>query len=222
MSNSHQGDSPWHRLTWTLPSSLATGTLILWTLAWFTGKPVDRLPEPKPVDAQLIEIPPEAVPKVPKLVQKVPVQKVPVQKALPPVRTEPPVSVQAPVLVKDTTPVREEKPVPQNTLPPPSPPPAPAAPDTPVTGNSGAQALYRPMPQIPDELRQEALSAVALARFHVAADGTVTVELAKATQNPRLNRILLNTLKSWRFFPSMKDGKPVASTQEISIKVEVQ
>ena len=78
------------------------------------------------------------------------------------------------------------------------------------------------MPQIPDELRQDALSAVAVARFHVAVDGTATVELIKPTSNPRLNRLLLDTLKNWRFFPSMKDGKPVASTQELSIKVEVK
>lgn len=78
------------------------------------------------------------------------------------------------------------------------------------------------MPQIPDDLRYEAISASALARFHVAADGTATVELVKPTPNPRLNRLLLDTLKNWRFFPAMKDGKPVASTQEIVIKVDVK
>ena len=78
------------------------------------------------------------------------------------------------------------------------------------------------MPQIPDELRQDALSTSAIARFHVATDGTATVELVKPTPNPRLNRLLLDTLKNWRFFPAIKDGKPVDSTQEISIKVNVQ
>ena len=78
------------------------------------------------------------------------------------------------------------------------------------------------MPQIPDDLREEALNAVAVARFHVNVDGTATVELVKPTQTPRLNRLLLETLKNWRFFPSMKDGKPVASTQELSIKIEVK
>jgi len=78
------------------------------------------------------------------------------------------------------------------------------------------------MPQIPDDLREEALNAVAVARFHVNVDGTATVELVKPTQTPRLNRLLLETLKNWRFFPSMKDGKPVALIQELSIKIEVK
>jgi periplasmic protein TonB len=78
------------------------------------------------------------------------------------------------------------------------------------------------MPQIPDELRGEALEATAMARFHVAPDGSATVELAKPTPNPRLNHLLLNTLKNWRFFPAMKDGQPVASIEEIAIHIQVQ
>ncbi len=86
----------------------------------------------------------------------------------------------------------------------------------------GAQAIVRPMPQIPDDLRQEAFNAVAVVRFHVAADGTCTFELTKPTPNPRLNRLLLEKLKEWRFFPAMRDGKPVASDQEIRITFEVK
>ncbi len=78
------------------------------------------------------------------------------------------------------------------------------------------------MPTIPDDLRDEAFSAMALARFDVATDGTVTVALVKPTQNPRLNRLLLESLKGWRFFPQIKDGKPVASSQEIVIHFEVK
>ena len=71
-------------------------------------------------------------------------------------------------------------------------------------------------------LRQEAVNTSATVRFHVAADGTATVELSKPTQNLRLNRLLLDTLKNWRFFPAMKDGKPVASVEELVIKIDVQ
>ena len=78
------------------------------------------------------------------------------------------------------------------------------------------------MPVIPDDLRQEALSEAATARFHIAADGTATVELVKPTQNPRLNRLLLETLKLWRFFPALQDGKPVASTEDMVIRVQVK
>jgi protein TonB len=78
------------------------------------------------------------------------------------------------------------------------------------------------MPQIPDDLREGTFNSAALARFHVAADGSAQVELAKPTSNPRLNRILLDSLKKWRFMPAIKNGKPVASTEEIVIKIEVK
>ena len=88
--------------------------------------------------------------------------------------------------------------------------------------SSGARAIVRPMPQIPDDLREEAFNSTALARFHIAVDGSVKVELAKPTPNPRLNRILLDSLKKWRFIPAIKNGKPVASTEEIVVKIEVK
>ncbi len=86
----------------------------------------------------------------------------------------------------------------------------------------GAQAIVRPLPKIPDDLLDEAFSAVAIARFHVAADGSATFELARATPNPRLNRLLLEKLKEWRFFPATRDGKPVSSVQDVRITFEVK
>jgi periplasmic protein TonB len=88
--------------------------------------------------------------------------------------------------------------------------------------SSGARAIVRPMPQIPDDLRGGAFNTAALARFHIAVDGSAKVELAKPTPNPRLNRILLDSLKKWRFIPAIKNGKPVASTEEIVVKIEVK
>lgn len=211
-----EDDSPWRRLIWTLPSALSTGIIILWMLAYFTEKPVARLPEPKPVDAQLIEIPSPVI-KTPPAVHTP-------QQVATPKSIKPATPVHAPTaaanLEKAPAPSHDEKPAPQSIATPP--PPVPQTPTGNMTGNSGAQAIVRPMPQIPDDLRQEALSAVAIARFHVAIDGTATVELIKPTPNLRLNRLLLETLKNWRFFPSMKDGKPEASIQELSIKVEVK
>ncbi len=78
------------------------------------------------------------------------------------------------------------------------------------------------MPQIPDDLREGAFNSAALARFHIAIDGSVTVELVKPTPNPRLNRILMNSLNKWRFIPAIKNGKAVASTEEIVVKIEVK
>jgi protein TonB len=103
---------------------------------------------------------------------------------------------------------------------------AQAGPYNPPHGNmyasSGARAIVRPMPQIPDDLRGEAFNLTALARFHIAPDGSAKVELAKPTPNPRLNQILLDSLKQWRFIPAIKNGKPTASTEEIVVRIEVK
>jgi len=107
--------------------------------------------------------------------------------------------------------------VPSSALVPtmPSPNPLPGA-------VQGARAIYQPTPVIPEDLRAEALTASAVARFHVGADGTATVELVTPTRNPTLNRVLIETLSRWRFFPALRDGRPVASTQDLPISVEVK
>jgi protein TonB len=224
-------DNPWRRLYWTLPAALSIWLAVLWAFAYFVRSPGERLPEPRPVEAQLIELPAPTptVHGVPEEKRSTPP---PVKPLVPrttqsrPLHPAPQVSVE-----KNPSPVQDEKPavapssIPASTLPKGPPPPVREQPNTPstnLTGTSGAQAIVRPMPQIPEELREDALSASALARFHVAVDGTVTVDLVKPTPNPRLNRLLLDTLKNWRFFPAMKEGKPVASTEEIVIKVEVK
>jgi protein TonB len=214
-------DSPWRRLPWTLPWALVILTAMLLTFVYSIGKPNERLPEPPAIEAQIIEIP-EPVKTIP-APEKPTVQ--PKRVITPPVVVPQPSLEKIPPPVKEVKPIAEAVPIPQPEVQKVSPPPVseePNSKDTNMTGTSGAQVISRPMPKIPDELRHDALSASALARFHVAIDGTVTVELVNPTPNPRLNRLLLDTLKSWRFFPAMKDGKPVASTQEIVIKVEVK
>ncbi len=86
----------------------------------------------------------------------------------------------------------------------------------------GARAIYRPLPEIPEALRRRAVELVAVARFRVAADGSAEVELIEPTPDPGLNRALLETLKKWRFFPAMEDGKPVASSIDIRIPISVR
>jgi len=87
---------------------------------------------------------------------------------------------------------------------------------------SGARAIYAPTPTIPDELREDVFQAVAIAHFKVSPDGTVEVTLEQPTRNPRLNQILLNTLRQWKFFPAMRDGIAINSEFDIRIPVSVQ
>jgi protein TonB len=86
----------------------------------------------------------------------------------------------------------------------------------------GARAIYAPMPKIPDDLREDPLTTVAIAAFKVDVDGSAQVTLVKPTSIPRLNYLLLSTLKQWRFFPAVKNGQPVASQFEIRIPITIQ
>jgi len=50
----------------------------------------------------------------------------------------------------------------------------------------------------------------------------VRVSLTQPTANPRMNQILLDTLKQWRFFPAMKSGIAVDSEFDLRIPITVQ
>jgi protein TonB len=86
----------------------------------------------------------------------------------------------------------------------------------------GAHAVYAPVPEIPDDLREDTMQTVAVAHFKVTADGDVSVTLATPTDNPRLNEILLDTLRQWRFFPAMKNGIAINSEFDLRIPITVQ
>ena len=88
--------------------------------------------------------------------------------------------------------------------------------------SSGARAIYAPKPVIPDSLREEAMQTVAVARFKVTYDGQVQVALTTPTESPRLNELLLETLKQWRFFPAMKAGVAIDSQFDLRIPISVQ
>ena len=211
-------DDPWRRLPWTLVAAMLISAVLLWEFGRIMNRP-EPLPEPKPIDAQLIELPPPEVPPPPKR------EPVKISKPVAPARPEPVPEKPQFVAPKETTtapvPPQEQLPPQPRTSPPPSPAPVSRS-STTDTGNMGAQVLDKPLPKIPDDLREQAFSVAAMARFRIAADGTATVELATPTPNPRLNRLLLDTLKNWKFFPAMKDGKPVASVQDIRVQFEVK
>jgi protein TonB len=198
--------------------------LVLWALILFVfGRMVatkDHVTEQLPLDAQLIELP-EARPPAPASTTQ---PKEPTAKPKSQAVNAPPVN-QAVDRTPSQPAAREE------AAPVQAPAAASASPQTASTqspsdassgaGQMGARALYQPLPKIPDELRDQAIKTAAMARFHINADGTVSVELIKATSDPRINQIILNTLKTWKFFPATQDGKPVQSTQDIRVKIDI-
>ncbi|MBV8534771.1 MAG: TonB family protein [Alphaproteobacteria bacterium] len=213
-------DNPWRRLPWTFPLALALAALWLGLFATLlsTGRPPEQPPQPT-IEAQLVTLPPPPAPPAP-----------PETKPEPPPPPPPPVPEPAPKpppVVKQPPPPRPElrraPTPPKEETPPPVAAPAPPPPTrAPTGGQMGARAIYKPMPTIPDDLRRESFNDVAVARFQVAPDGSAKVELVQPTHNPGLNRLLLDTLKTWRFFPAMLNGQPVASALEIRIPITVQ
>ena len=98
---------------------------------------------------------------------------------------------------------------------------APQSNTTATSAGSTARVISQPMPSLPDDLREDAYQAVAFARFDIHADGTIEVELSKPTRNPRLNSLLLEALRQWRFFPAMQGGHPVESHQDVRVHFNV-
>ncbi|CAB3802939.1 energy transducer TonB [Paraburkholderia fynbosensis] len=90
------------------------------------------------------------------------------------------------------------------------------------SGHTAARAIAQPLPEIPDDLREAAYHAIALARFTIHPDGSADVELLQPTQQPRLNQLLLASLHNWRFFPAIENGKPVESHQDVRVHLVVQ
>jgi hypothetical protein len=74
-----------------------------------------------------------------------------------------------------------------------------------------AMAIAQPPPAIPAEL-SPAKPVVVVARFHVAADGSATVDLMTPAPDPRLDDALLVAFKDWRFEPASRSGRAVDSS----------
>jgi periplasmic protein TonB len=208
-------DLPWRRLPWILPVAIALWLLALWGFGRFMTSPASSPPEAPPLDAQIIELPPPEPPAAPPRLPEPPVLKpqpaLPKIQAAPPQPTPPKTSLPADPAPSPATPVN---PLP---APPPRPAPQPAAQTSgsPNQGRTGAYALAKPEPKIPDDLADDDARYNLSIKFNIGADGLFTVELVNPTPNPRLNRLYLDTVKNYKFFPATEDGKPVASSLTI-------
>jgi protein TonB len=98
---------------------------------------------------------------------------------------------------------------------------ADASPASSSSSAAPARLLSQPLPVLPDDLRELAYRAEAVARFRILADGTTEIELVKPTANPRLNQILLEALHKWRFLPAMEGGHPIDSQRDVRVHFNV-
>ena len=229
-------DEPWRRLAWIAPLSIAIWAGVLLGFAMVLKQTAPPLPELKPIEARIVELPPAAG------LQGGPAA-VPHPVAPAPPKPKPHVEVRrkAPVhphklIIPEAPPsfagTRKEAPAESSastkTAPTGGGAESSGAPQEKGGGSGlgsdglGARAIYSPVPKIPDDLREVAFEAEAVAHFEVSYDGNVKVTLAKPTADPRLNQILLTTLQQWRFFPAMKGGVAIDSAFDVRIPVSVQ
>ncbi|HTS91797.1 MAG TPA: TonB family protein [Stellaceae bacterium] len=245
-------DHPWARLPWLVPTAaLIALAAIAGFLSLLIGTPVAPL-APVPLEAQVVELPPAPAavsesqpqaepPPAPAAVsepqpQAEPPPPIPEPEPLPPQAepdpTPPPLLAEPdpppPPPPPKPTPPRPAPPArpthsPPSSSRPPAPAPQQSAPaSAPSANTASARAVYQPLPEIPDALRHRAVELVAIARFRVAADGSAKVELVSPTPDPAFNRLLLEALGKWRFFPQIEAGKPVASVIDIRIPISVR
>lgn len=229
MAATRFADESWQRLPWLVPAgSLLSLAALMGFLNLLTEMPT-RPPQPDALVIQLVELP---APAPPAAAPPAEVRPPPPPPAPQPPPAEPEAVAPAPLEPVPQPPPRRppaspavpRPPAPPAAAEPQRPPPAPAQPaQTQIGGGvSGARAIFKPMPELPAELRRRNVEWVAVARFKVAADGSAEVELVEPTSEPFLNRLLLATLKRWRFFPALDNGRPVASSLELRIPISVK
>jgi periplasmic protein TonB len=230
-------DEPGRRLIWTLPMALLIWLALLIGFSRMLELTAPPPPELKPVEARIVELPPEGglqggpAPAAPAKPKPAVVKATPV--IHPHIAPHPHLKVAPaapPVAPSETGTAKTEAPPAESSGSAATPPEGTGVPGG--TGScsgaglgsdtAGARAIYAPTPTIPDDLREDALSAVAVAHFKVGYDGQAEVTLAKPTSNPELNQILLESLRQWKFFPAMRSGVAIASEFDVRIPISVQ
>ena len=230
-------DEPWKRLAWVAPLSVLVWAMALFGFSLLLEQTAAPPPELKPLEARIIELPPPVGG-----LQGGPAAAHPVAPAKPTPQVQPkrkPVPIVHP---RKPRVIPEVPPSPFGTKKSAENPPA-ATPPKAANGDNegasalggkgsagsgigsdsvGARAIYAPVPKIPDDLREDTLATLAVAHFNVSYEGKVEVSLVTPTPNPRLNQILLDTLKQWRFFPAMKNGIAIDAQFDVRIPITVQ
>jgi protein TonB len=85
-----------------------------------------------------------------------------------------------------------------------------------------AKAIDSPKPEIPEDFKDEAFKSTVTARFSIAADGKFTVKLLDSCGNEDIDKLVLATLKKWKFKPATVDDKPVACSRKLKIELEIE
>jgi protein TonB len=228
-------DDPRARLPWIVPSALVIWFAVLVGFSFLLKENQPQQLEFKPIEARIVEIPPElgglagggGAPAAQAPSKPIPKPKPAVVHHLPRAR---------PVPVPIVSPFGTAKKSEAASAAPSSSCATPSGLESSGGGaeggsgsgggigsdDIGAQAIYSPTPEVPEELREDVFQAEAVAHFRVDYNGGAEVTLSQATSNERMNQIILETLRKWRFAPAIKKGVAIPSEFDLRIPIAVQ
>lgn len=92
------------------------------------------------------------------------------------------------------------------------------------TGNgvSAQLATYHPQPEIPQSAKDAHIEGEVMLSIVIDENGVPAEVSVKQGVDPALDSSAVETIKTWRFKPGMKDGKPVAVRADISVMFHLQ
>jgi protein TonB len=100
---------------------------------------------------------------------------------------------------------------------------ADATPHTPSAGDAPAAYLSGTPPVYPEQARRRGWEGTVLLRVQLDADGRVqTVTVLRSSGYPVLDQAAVSQIASWRFKPSLHDGKPQPSTLRVPVKFRLE
>ncbi len=100
--------------------------------------------------------------------------------------------------------------------------PIPVPPPVIVPAQPAVDASREPQPDIPDDLRMEALNKTCIVEVQVNAQGVATSEaILQSSGIGRLDRRALQAASKWTFTPGTVNGVPTASVVRLHIEFEV-
>jgi len=77
--------------------------------------------------------------------------------------------------------------------------------------------IYRPNPSYPQEAKDAKLEGNVVLQVLVAADGTVSDVKVTKSLDKGLDESAVQTVKTWKFLPAVKEGKPVPCKTTVSV-----
>lgn len=100
--------------------------------------------------------------------------------------------------------------------------PVPVAPSRQAVFTEASPIGEQPTPDIPDDLRTEALDKTFVAECMVSSEGAVKeIKTTQSTGNDELDRRAIQAAKRWKFKPATRDGVPTESRVRLHIQFQV-